>query len=187
MSDELNDDLREAALLEPMPRGPGRPAGAKNKSTSRTETRKRVALHRQRKREKLEAQAEAAEEARVSQEKLFRDMRADCILFFGETAPLVNCTNIAEEVEMARIWARLLNVRDIKPSENQKAYILEVMKAWCAADCPLLHLESKSLSKRKVDVPDVEQYVWPDGSDAPFKPNEYTVAGEPSQENRETN
>ena len=169
MSDELNDDLREAALLEPMPRGPGRPAGAKNKSTSRTEVRRRVQLHRQRKKEKLEAEMEAAEEARVSQERLFKDMRNKNLLFFGEVQPTVNCTTIAQEIEMARLWARLLNVRDIQPGENQKVYILEVMRAWCAADCPLLHLESKSLSKRKVDVPDVSKYEWPDGSDAPFQ------------------
>ena len=73
---------------------------------------------------------------------------------------------------MARIWAKLLNVRDIQPGENQKVYILEVMRAWCAADCPLLHLKSKTLSKRKVDTPDVEQYVWPEGSDAPYPPEQ---------------
>ena len=138
----------------------------KNNAEKRAKNAEKVRNWRERQREK----AEEEEEERLSQEKLFSDMRRDGLLFFGETAPLVNCVNIAEEIEMARIWARLLGVRDIQPGENQRNYILEVMRAWCAAEweCPLLHLESLTLSKRTVDLPDVEKYEWPEGSDAPF-------------------
>jgi hypothetical protein len=168
MSNDLDRDLGEAAALEGMPRGPGRPAGAKNKSSSRTSVRNRVRAFRERQREK----AEEAEEARTSQEKLFNDMRNEGLLFFGETSPTINCISIQEETEMARIWARLLNVRDIRPGENQRNYILDVMRAWVSADCRLLHFGSLSLSTRKVDPPDVEQFVWPEGSDAPFEPDQ---------------
>jgi hypothetical protein len=163
---ELQNDLNEAALLE-LPRGPGRPPGGHNRSDSRTEVRKRVAAHRERKRI-------AAEEVQASQEKLFRDMRELGFCFFGETAPLQNCTSIAEEVEMARLWAKLLNVPEIRPGQNQKNYVLEVMKAWCIAECPLLHLESQTLSRRFVDVPDIEKYEWLPGSDRPFEPDQET-------------
>lgn len=172
MSDEseLQQDLAEADTIDAeLVVKRGRPPGSKNRSDSRTEIRKRVALHRQRRCELAGAKAEAEIEAAESQERLFRDMRADGLLFFGETAPTINCINIEQETEMARIWAKLLNVRDIQPGENQKAYILEVMQAWCAADCPLLHLQSQTLSKRNVDVPNIEEYVWPENSDEPYQ------------------
>jgi hypothetical protein len=142
-------------------RGPGRPKGSKERSETKRQTRLRVRLHRERK-------AEEAEKLRANQERLFRDMRNEGLLFFGETSPLVNCINIEEEVEMARLWAKALNMPDIRPGENQKNYILEIMRAWCAAECPLFDIKSSTLSKRFVDVPDVEAYVWPEGSDTPF-------------------
>jgi hypothetical protein len=161
---QFENDLAKAAQLEPK-HGPGRPKGSGNKSSSKTATRLRVRLHRQRK-------AGEVEELYANQERLFKDMRNGGLLFFGETAPTINCVSIQEEIEMARIWAKLLNVRDILPGENQRNYILDVMRAWVNADCPLLHLESLALSKRKVDVPDVEQYVWPEGFDTPFQPEQ---------------
>jgi len=141
---------------------PGRPPGSHNKSTSKTAVRLRV-------RECRARQADVVEEKRESQETLFKDMRNEGLLFFGETAPTINCIGIAEEIEMARVWAKLLGVRDIKPGENQKVYILEVMQAWCKSDCPLLHLESKTLSPRTVDTPDIEQYEWLENSDTAYE------------------
>jgi hypothetical protein len=167
LNDEIQNDLNEAELQEPKP-SPGRPRGQKERSTAKRQVRLRVRAFRERQREKLEAE----EEARISQEQLFKDMRAEGLLFFGEIAPTVNSNSIQDEIEMARIWARLLKVREIQPGEDQKAYILEVMKAWCGADCPLLHLESRTLSKRKVDLPEIEAYIWPDGADTPFQPEQ---------------
>jgi hypothetical protein len=143
----------------------GRRFGDKNKATKRAENAARQRAFRERQREKADAEAEAGEQ----QDRFFREMRAEGLLFWGETSPTINCINIAEEIEMARLWAKLLSVRDIQPGENQKAYILEVMLAWCLADCPLLHLDSRTLSNRKVDVPDVKQYVWPENSDTPYQ------------------
>jgi hypothetical protein len=141
---------------------PGRPPGSPNKSNSKTAVRLRVREFRAR-------QAEETEEIRESQQRLFNDMRNEGLLFFGEKVPTINCINISEEIDMARIWARLLNVRDIQPGDNQRAYILEVMQAWCSADCPLLHVESQTLSNRTVDIPNIEEYVWPENSDTPYQ------------------
>jgi hypothetical protein len=140
MDEDLKNRPAETAVLDTVtieqpphatPRKRGRPLGSRNRDA-----------------------AEAAEEAQASQGKLFLDMRDEGLLFFGETAPLVNCINIEEEIEMAKIWAKLLDVRDIQQGENPKAYILEVLKEWCIADCPLLHLQSLKLSKRFVEVAD---------------------------------
>jgi hypothetical protein len=97
---QLNDDLLEAALLEPMPRAPGRPAGSKNKSTSRTEIRKRVALHRQRKREA----AELEEEKSAEYENLLKRQRDD-----------------------AKTWLMYITEhRDVAPILANQAAILEI-------------------------------------------------------------
>src|ERR1039457_3772121 len=103
MKPELERALKAAVLTaiegEPKKRGPGRPRG-KERSTTKRQTKLRVRAFRERK-------AEEMEDTRISQEKLLREMRADGLLFFGETAPTVNCVSIQEEVDMARIWARL--------------------------------------------------------------------------------
>ena len=160
--DQLQDDLNELAELEPMPRKRGRPKGSGNKSSSKTATRLRVRNFRARK-------ADEAEEALILQERLFKEMRADGLLFFGETAPCSNCVNIAEEVEMAREFGKALGTPDIEPGQNKRAYILSVMQAWCNAGAPLFHRESQTF-RRKLDVPDIEQYVWLDGADEPYAP-----------------
>ena len=128
--------------------------GSKNKSTKRAENAARQAAYRERQAEKAEEEA--------AQEQLFKDMREQGLLFFGETAPLINCINMAEEVQMAQIWARLLGIREITPGENQKAYVLEVLKAWCSAECPLLHLETLTLAQCFMEVPDIDTYLWPE-------------------------
>ena len=90
MDEQLQADLNEAETLESeLKRGPGRPKGSGNRSSSKTATRLRVRLHRERK-------AEEAEELRASQDRLFKDMRTEGLLFFGETAPTINCTNIGQ-------------------------------------------------------------------------------------------
>lgn len=177
MSDEqLQQDTAQTAALEPAiepapgpaPKKRGRRVGSKNAKTKRAETAERVRRWRERQREK----AEAEEEANAQREKFSRERRAEGLLFFGETSACENCINITEEIEKARLWARLLNAPDIQPGENKRAYILQTLRSWCGAGCPLLHLESETLSTRRADIPDVNAYQFPDGADAPYEVQE---------------
>ena len=183
MVDELqNDAVAETdavaeATIQPTAKKRGRKPGSHGKNWHRARTAERVRLHRERKREAEEAEAEEKAEAAESQEHFFKMMRQEGLLFFGETEPLVNCISIDEEIEMARIWARLLNVPDIEPGQNKRAYILTVMQAWCSAGCPLLHLESQTLSPRQADPPDIDKYEWPEGSEENFE-YESSILGE---------
>jgi hypothetical protein len=174
MSDELNDDLREAALLEPMPRGPGRPAGAKNKSTSRTEIRRRVQLHRQRKREA----AEVEEEKNAEYENLLKRQREQNLIFFGEVAPGQNAQTAQEELEVASDFAAAMSMKPIQTGQTIRAYVNSVLRRWCEIGTPLLYRETKSFAG-PIKPPDPKQfddmvkianaYQFPNNCDQPVK------------------
>ena len=141
----------------------GRKFGNKNKATLRAENAARQAAYRERQREKAEMEAEDAEQ----HEAFTKERIAAGLAFFGETEAGINAINISEEIEAARRFAKLLQVRDIEQNENKRGYILLVLKAWVDAECPLLDTTIETFSDRKGSVP-VEKYTFPEGADAPF-------------------
>jgi hypothetical protein len=156
LNNELQNDLAEAALLEPAPRGPGRPPGSKNKSTSRTEIRRRVQLHRQRKRE----QAEAAMEAAENSERLFRRLQERGFSLFGEVEPGVNAVSADEELMLAEEYAAALNLPGKRPEQTIRNFVHEVLKAWCSAGAHPFNRETKQFATEELEgVPDAEQYI----------------------------
>ena len=156
---QLENDLAEAALLEPTPRGPGRPPGAKNKSTSRTEVRRRVQLHRQRKRE----QAEAEEEAREHSDKLFKRLRENGFCLFGETEPGVNALTAAEELVLAEEYAAALGLPGKRPEQVIRNFVIETLRAWVFAGSHPYNRETRQFSTVELEG---------------VRPDEYTVAGD---------
>lgn len=148
----------------------GRRLGNKNIATKRAEATERVRQYRERKLIAAEEEAQLAQDEPAARQRFALERAANNLLYFGEVSPNENCLTVAQEVETARRFARLLGVRDINLGDNQKVYILEVMRTWCSAECPLLDLNTETLSNRKHDAPDPENYIWLDGSDAPFEP-----------------
>ena len=145
----------------------GRPVGARGKETLRAE---RLEQQEQRKQE----EAEYERECRLDQPRFERDRKEKNLLYFGETAACENCMTIDSEVAQARIWSRLLGGPEPTPRQTKKGYIVNILKLWCNADCPLLDANTNTLSTELVDAPckstqtAIEKtYTWLDGASQP--------------------
>jgi hypothetical protein len=183
MSDEneLQDDLAEADATIERPRKAGRPAGAKNRSTSRTEIRKRVALHRQRKREL----AEAEEEKQLEYEAVLKRQKEQNLVFFGEISSGQNCQTAQEELEIASMFAVAMSIEPIRSGQTIRSFINDVLRHWCEIGTPLLCLTTRTFAepvkerdpKRFHDMAEIASaYQFPDGVDeAPIQLEEVTT------------
>jgi hypothetical protein len=155
MNLELESDLNEAEVIEFEKRGPGRPAGAKNKSTSRTEIRRRVAAHRERKRIAAEAEMEAAENS----ERLFRRLRDNGFCLFGEVAPGVNASTADEELMLAKEYCLALGIpADLRSGQTIRNFVIETLRAWVFAGSHPFNRETRTFAIENIENIDAEQY-----------------------------
>jgi hypothetical protein len=118
-------------------------------------------------------EAERRIEDAEQQEAFDRDRERRGLICFGETAPLVNATTVAEEIEIAQEFSAALGGPDFQPGDAPRSYIAKVFDLWLAHGCRAFSRTTKAFSPFVAFEPlDFTRYVWPPGSDDPFIPKD---------------